>query len=89
MPAIPLDGNSPRGGETITVKARDPDPPRGFLPEPTDLIAIGRIAWQLAERADIHYTTPWGERRRLRVFAGGWWDSPARRDHEGKRSAWL
>ena len=62
--------------DTVTVKAREPAPPRRFLPEPTDIVAIARLAQEQTRQATIAYTYE-GEPRKLRIFAGGWWDAPA------------
>jgi hypothetical protein len=62
--------------ETIEVRAREPDPPRRFLPDPGDIREIAHIAQPWVSQLEIPYVYE-GERRLLRIFPGGWWDSPA------------
>ena len=62
--------------EQIVVKAREPAPPRRFLAEPTDIVAIATLAQEHTRQATIPYMYA-GERRELRIFAGGWWDASA------------
>jgi hypothetical protein len=70
--------------ETITVRAREQEPPRRFLPDPADMVAAAHIAQAITTHADITYRH--GQTRRiLRIFPGGWVDTEVRRDHGGER----
>ncbi len=44
--------------EQIVVKAREPAPPRRFLQEPTDIVAIATLAQEHTRQATIRTCTP-------------------------------
>lgn len=68
----------------VVVKAREPAPPRRWLPEPSDIVEIAHVAQQLTHEATIQYRYGFG-RRELYVCRGGWMDRPLWRDYSGVR----
>ena len=66
----------------VRVKARELTP-RRFLPEHGDVVAIANLARQFTTQATIPYRYQ-GELRQLRIFPGGWWDSPVQQGAGGE-----